>query len=301
MNWLVGSLTAGALACLVASAPATPSHTVALDGDRMSVSARSARLADVLGDIAQRSGIDIKVESLLEDYIAKETAVEFSGLSLEDGLRRLLQGKHLILLYDAARLTEVRIYLDGTGTYRSLKPAPSAPNPVAQTKLSEHPTPVKAAMAPGAERLAVQRAQERERRERPDLQEVAARLEAAEAHGDDSETKRAALEVLEQNADAEAREMALAALAGLESVPVGPLLRLAQAEGNVDVRVHALHILAERAGTDPRVVALLTQLLANSNGDIREAAASLLESVRTPPSASVTVEAAGPAQPQPSH
>jgi len=84
-------------------APAAPfqvgqpvSATVTMDDGKLSVSLREARFYDVMDAIAQQTGIQIT-------FVGRATQVplteSFSGLSLEDGLRRLLRGKNYMFMY----------------------------------------------------------------------------------------------------------------------------------------------------------------------------------------------------------
>jgi hypothetical protein len=69
---------------------------VTIDGGKLSVSLREAKLHDVMEAIARQSGIQI----ICVGQAAQATVTEsFSGLPLEDGLRRLLRGKSYMLMY----------------------------------------------------------------------------------------------------------------------------------------------------------------------------------------------------------
>jgi len=252
-------------------AEGAPPFTVTADRAQLSVTARSAPLDQILVEIGRQSGVEIKIESGLEDSVTKETTtVEFSGLSIEEGLGRLLRQKNMILLYDPAGLSEVRIYVNGTGAFQTVKAQGTQ------------------AMTPG-----------RREPERPNLAELAARLDAMAAAGDEEGTVRAAVEVLERERDPETRETALSALGGLESVPVDPLLRVAETEGDPDLKIQALQLLIEHGRSDPRVSALLTKLTKESDStEVREAAESLLEDLQEDlQSASPVPAVAGPAPP----
>jgi hypothetical protein len=80
---------------LIRSGSLMPS-TVTMDGGKLSVSLREARIHDVMEAIARQSGIQI----IFVGQAAQATLTEsFSGLPLEDGLRRLLRGKNYMLMY----------------------------------------------------------------------------------------------------------------------------------------------------------------------------------------------------------
>jgi hypothetical protein len=98
---------------LQAKAPLTRSAplmqpAVTIDGGKLSVSLREARLHDVMEAIARQSGIQITFVG----QAAQATLTEsFSRLPLEDGLRRLLRGKSYVLMYSGtegvSRITKV--------------------------------------------------------------------------------------------------------------------------------------------------------------------------------------------------
>jgi hypothetical protein len=83
------------LAPLIRSGPLMAS-TVTMDGGKLSVSLREARIHDVMEAIARQSGIQI----IFVGQAAQATLTEyFSGLPLEDGLRRLLRSRNYMLMY----------------------------------------------------------------------------------------------------------------------------------------------------------------------------------------------------------
>src|SRR5262245_48391044 len=85
--------------------------TVKIDGDRLSVAASGVSLAQILTEIARVSHIDIRLESAIEADVEKASStVNLDRVPVEDGLRRLLQGRNMMLLYDKAGLVEVRVY-----------------------------------------------------------------------------------------------------------------------------------------------------------------------------------------------
>ena len=72
---------------------------VSIDDEKLSVSLREARFYDVMDAIAHQTGIQITfagpaTQVPLTDF--------FSGVSLEDGLRRLLRGQNYIILYSGS-------------------------------------------------------------------------------------------------------------------------------------------------------------------------------------------------------
>jgi hypothetical protein len=98
-----------ALAPLTQSGPLVQS-AVTVDGGKLSVSLREARFHDVMEAIARQSGIQI----ISVGQVTPATLTEsFSGLSLADGLRRLLRGKNYVLMYSRTeregRITKVLV------------------------------------------------------------------------------------------------------------------------------------------------------------------------------------------------
>jgi hypothetical protein len=84
-----------ATAPLIRSGPLMQS-AVTIDGGKLSVSLKEARIHDVMEAIARQSGIQI----IFVGQAAQATLTEFfSGLPLEDGLRRLLRGESYLLMY----------------------------------------------------------------------------------------------------------------------------------------------------------------------------------------------------------
>jgi hypothetical protein len=81
---------------------------VTIDGGKLSVSLREAKIHDVMEAIARQSGMQI----IFVGQAAQATLTEsFSRLPLEDGLRRLLRGKNYLLVYSEtereSRITKV--------------------------------------------------------------------------------------------------------------------------------------------------------------------------------------------------
>jgi hypothetical protein len=84
-----------------AASPVAP--VIALSDGKLSVDLRDADLADVLQQIATRAGFQLTTSGQLR----RVTAV-FTAVSLEEGIRRLVQDHELMLVYRPADV-------DGTG------------------------------------------------------------------------------------------------------------------------------------------------------------------------------------------
>ena len=253
-----------------AFALADPRVTVSVDGGLLSLAAEEAPLDRILIEIGRSSRLEIKLESGLASQFAKETtSVQFRDLTVEDGLRRLLQKRSMILIYDASGLTEVRIYEQGSGGFQSLTSARPAGIPFARRVPPEG---------------GVRALRDRERPTAPEKSAVDAlssKLEELSNQGDERAAAQVAFDVLERERDPELLETALGGLVGLTSVPVEPLLRFAASQRDPDLRVQALELLGEHGGSDPRVTELLTKLTQESNEDVRDAARNALESLQS--------------------
>jgi hypothetical protein len=91
----------------------TSSATVTVRQGLLTVDVRDARLADVLHLIGERAGLQVSIDDAVGDLI---TAV-FNDVPLDQGIRRLVRGNSLVLLYVSPKgsegtpqLTEVRVY-----------------------------------------------------------------------------------------------------------------------------------------------------------------------------------------------
>jgi hypothetical protein len=103
-----------------ASAPAPPTRFVDVAGGQLTVDVRDADLADVLKQISERAGFELRTKGPLGHVTATFTAV-----SLEDGLRRLVQAHELMLVYAAGEsnragggLLEVQVFAAPSVTIR---------------------------------------------------------------------------------------------------------------------------------------------------------------------------------------
>jgi len=95
--------------------PASPSQGVTVDRGTVTVDVRDVPLDDVLRTLSEQSGVNITVHS---GGAAKVTQT-FSGLSLDEGIRRLAPAYNVVLIYGSApaegpsgatRLVEVHVY-----------------------------------------------------------------------------------------------------------------------------------------------------------------------------------------------
>jgi hypothetical protein len=276
IGWILVSLVLWAPPLLAAEAPRID---VSYQKQSLSVNVSDAPLDTVLVEISRQTGLDISLETkLVKSFSEEKVTAEFKDLALEDGLRRLLGPRNMMLLYDAAGLTEARIYIDGTGGFRSIKPPAPAPKARAQM-------PVMARKMTDAERaraLARERQRPQQQTEQTAAEKLSSTLDELSGQGDEQKAMRTALDVLERERDPEMLETALSGLLGMESIPVDPLLRFAENQANPELSIQALELLSEHGRSDPRVSELLARLQnQSSNEAIREAAQSLLEDLQT--------------------
>jgi hypothetical protein len=258
------------------SAGAEGRPTVSVHDGRLSVSARGATVMQVLVELARTAGIRIELESSLHDRAGRETTVaDFDGLTIEEGLRRLLRDQNLAFVYTGNVLTEARIYRDGTGAFRDIGSMDRRKPP--QRLTDAHGGPITLG-PPDNKRPDVTRSRRTITSERAKL---LARLEGT---GDDEALLKAALETLEGGHDPEALEAALDALNGIEEVPTDPLMRFAATTPDPELAAQALQLLAEHGEGVAAVTTFLAQLARTSPHEtIREEARSLLVELRRPP------------------
>lgn len=111
---LAAALAAGLGASLAAAdaAPTLPTLNVAAERGLLSVDVRQAPLADVLRRIGERAGFVVTIRGDLSRPVTQG----FSGVLLEEGLRRLTRGESLALVYASRgpggppQLTELLVY-----------------------------------------------------------------------------------------------------------------------------------------------------------------------------------------------
>jgi hypothetical protein len=273
-----------------------PPFTVILEGERLSVAARGATLQEVLAEISRQGGFQLHTEAAVTARLAREPVnASFSDLSVEEGLRRLLGADNLVFIYSQARLEDVQVY--AAGSRREWPVTKRA----ASRKISDEPqtVAVKSGSAEGSAAQPVQKSmiperapeptddadpalRQEEALSHPDPSRRSAALEGVAGTGDERLARYTAVAVLERERDEGVRETALGILLDLESTPLDVIARLAAAEQEPEpFRVRALQLLADRGGTDSRVVALLEGLArSDAHEDVRESATALLQDLR---------------------
>ena len=263
------------LSWVAESAQAAARVTVRLQKDRLSINAREAALREILVELSRATGIQVYLAVDLEGRVAAEaTTISFKGLTIEEGLRRLLRGKNLILVYSQAGLSEIRIYGEGSREFRRLTVGRPQPSRRAQTA-QRAPRPPRGVVEDFAE-LTRLRA---EALENPDPAARSAALDRLSRN--EKLAVQTALEILERERDPEVLESALDILGGQESVPLDPLFKVAT-HPEPTVRLQALELLSEHGEGDSRVRDLLKKIVqTDRNREVRETARSLLESLQT--------------------
>jgi hypothetical protein len=88
-----------------------------------------------------------------------------------------------------------------------------------------------------------------------------------------------ALAVLERERDEMVLDSALRVLLLHDSLPVDRVLRFAETAPSAALRIQALEIVNERQSDDPAFRRLLGKLVTDRDGDVREAARSLLDAL----------------------
>ena len=123
-----GSILAAAIvgtAIGVAAEPKATGFHVSVKSGRLTVEANNARLADVLKSIEEKAAVGF----VLPDGLDSTVTESFADVTLDDGLRRLLRGYSLVLIYDPVPASLDRSALSavwiagGAGTGRSASAA----------------------------------------------------------------------------------------------------------------------------------------------------------------------------------
>lgn len=151
-RWLVGLggplLLLVLWACGGGSESGSPSLILSLHGDRLSATLRQAPVGAVLADLARQTGIRVHVDGAA----ATETvSAEFTNLPLDEGIKRILQGKNYALTYTdetherlgGPKIVAIRILPTST------EPIPSGP--VSNVAIGPNPRLGISAVVQGAE------------------------------------------------------------------------------------------------------------------------------------------------------
>jgi hypothetical protein len=248
------------------------SFILAIHDNLLSAKIETVSLTKVLERLAQLT----LIESSLDGSIGNETVtVEFENLPLEEGIRRILQGKSYALTYsqtsfsrgDAAlpKVVGIRVVPKGAGPNTAKRDADSVIVPQNRTEILGQPNP-----------------QQEQARESLAAADTKARLAALTALMEGAEEKKAeALQTIVaglKDEDADVREAALDVLEnGDGPVPLEPLSEVAMNDGRPQHRMAALMLLAERNGQ--AALGPLKQALKDPDPGVSEMAQTLLAGV----------------------
>lgn len=247
---------------LVVFSPAISSAAgavVELAGDRLTVDARDVALTDLLAQLAERANLRVTFGSAPTETVT----ATFSGVPLDEGIRRLLRGRSFVLVYEAGqRVRELRLV--GPDAART-PPAASRGQPAERGAQTAHPSPGSPAVPPGPA--------------------TPVRDLARTVVEDEEATVRARATA------------ALAAAGGAEAI--GALRKALEDDAGI-VRVHAVHALS-RAERDAAVPLLSKVLAGDPDPQVRLAAAIALGSMPTPDARAALEGAAADANPEVRH
>jgi hypothetical protein len=258
-----------------AAGPETLSVTLD-DHGGVSLEARNASLDRVLVEIAEAVHARVLIETVLgEELTRARVDTSFTHLPVSAAVRRVLTGRHYLLMYGPAGVEEVRIYVDGATGYRELTP----PDPVAKTR----PTLVPLADWPPDDPAEVARLREAAL----DARDASARAQALDELSGVRDTK-VVLQTLAQVLARERDGRVLRRVFGLaaqqrDRMPPETLRMVIQRDLDGTPRAQAVELLADQAGDDPATRALLRSLAAeDASPEVREAAATALAVLEEP-------------------
>ncbi len=203
---------------------------------------------------AGRLPLRLEADAALVDQ-ARMTAGVSDVVSAEHVLRRLIPNAGFVLIYSAAGLEELRLYVDGPD-------ALSQPGPAAD----------------GEKRLDVARLHS-DAFTSSDADERATALERLTG-SDEAVGRETALAMLESERDEDVLERVLHIVLD-EAPPIDRIADFAAADRPLGPRVRALEFLTAHAAEEPRIAELFQSLATrDTNAEIRTIAAGLLNSLR---------------------
>lgn len=250
---------AAGMAALV-NQPAAAQPAVMFQKERMSVKAVDVPLKDLLNEIEAKSQIAIEMKD--EISAQRSISVEFSNLSPESAFEKILRGLNFAYFYSGTRLAQVLILSPGAGTFDG--------------HVDKQAQPAGQFRSPSDRRVKRSLRPERETRVAKEAildSRVQAQLKTIEALEDSEDPKSiAALGEALTDPSPEVKEAALAALTNKEGSLVTAMIRRGLNDRDSQFRIEVLEILAERKDIDS-----LSRTLSDSNTEVRERAAELLE------------------------
>jgi hypothetical protein len=230
-----------------------PSVAITFAHGTLSLRASGTSVAEVIEQIRRNVDVSILVDPSVEAELERETcAVDISNVSLDEGLRRILGKRHLVVLYTPGGVAEVHVYrgagaAGGAHTLsRSDRPARDALRAAKQRV----PLPVQE-VQPDMARKARREADARARRE------GGWTLDSSKPASDDAASVAEAAQALDQPANRAAHVRALEALLDASNAPLDSVLRFAASTRDAELRGQALEVLATHGQGNARVLDLL--------------------------------------------
>jgi len=232
------------------AAPASPMQ-VSIEQGLLTVEAREAPLADLLHMIGEQAGLRVTIHGNVKTLVTDS----FAGLSLGEGIRRVVGANGLVLIYTPSRgeagaslLTEVRVYHSPPAATMSKGTDPKKPAEATRPRDSDRATRLKA------------------------IQELARRRDEAAI--------AALVQILAQDEDPIVRAQAALALATIGGAQAAGALTTALEDQDPSVRIEAARAFAGVEG-ERAIPALGDVLMGDPDPHVRMGAAralSLLQS-----------------------
>jgi len=243
------------------SAEESASSRMTFIGGRLSLHAREASLQSILDEIADRTGLHVRLDTVDAAALQEPVTIVLDRVPVEAALLRLLRDKDFVLLSSPSGAAEVRVYGPGQRTaVRESAPAVGASPPQADA-------PDNAAVA-GLRNQALAD---------PDSGVRGRALEGLAAKADQPAARDAVMEVLARETNPGLLERALDIVGGDQSIPLEPIVKLAVNSPAPQVRIKALSQLSQHVTRDPQARRTLEVLAADDPAPpVREAAQALL-------------------------
>jgi len=246
------------------SAEESASSRMTFIGGRLSLHAREASLQSILDEIADRTGLHVRLDTVDAAAALQEpVTIVLDRVPVEAALLRLLRDKDFVLLSSPSGAAEVRVY--GPGQRTAVRE--SAPAPAVGAAPPQADAPDNAAVA-GLRNQALAD---------PDSGVRGRALEGLAAKADQPAARDAVMEVLARETNPGLLERALDIVGGDQSIPLEPIVKLAVNSPAPQVRIKALSQLSQHVTRDPQARRTLEVLAADDPAPpVREAAQALL-------------------------
>jgi HEAT repeat protein len=257
-----------------AADPATePRLAVTVHSGVLSVDTRAAPLVDALLEIGRLAGVRVHVDDgLLASLQHESVTATFAGVTVEEGLRRMLRGNDCIFVYTADRLVEAWVYSPDVSRSTVLMAPPREPDSPAPKILS---TGGDADTVPGdPAQLAADAVSS------PSAEVRIRALEEFSEINDHRLVRSTAVAVLHRDRDPQVLGTALEVLGHLEEPPVEPVLELLKRADDVGTRMLALDYLVGHVAADPQVRAAIERVMrSDRSAEVRNNARSALDAL----------------------